>query len=120
MKITVKNRQTEVVIEDGETKTDTNSNLIYYNQKYILELLEKIFKEIVLKTGFKIQKSSLCFTKPFDLLWAKIFKNHPFNDALFIKIDNLLGRFFSFNYSYHSKNTFQKIGSACIFFVLKK
>lgn len=46
MKITVKNRQTEVVIEDGETKTDTNSNLIYYNQKYLLELLDKIFKEI--------------------------------------------------------------------------
>jgi SAM-dependent methyltransferase len=39
---------------------------------------KKIFKEIVLKTGFKIQKSSLCFTKPFDLLWAKIFKNHLF------------------------------------------
>ena len=46
MKIIVKHRQTEVVIEDGETKTDTNSNLIYYNQKYILELLDKIFKEI--------------------------------------------------------------------------
>jgi hypothetical protein len=46
MKIIVKHKNTEVVIEDGETKTDTNSNLIYYNQKYILELLEKIFKEI--------------------------------------------------------------------------
>ncbi len=46
MKITVKNRQTEVVIEDGETKTDTNSNLIYYNQKYLLELLDKIFNHI--------------------------------------------------------------------------
>lgn len=46
MKIIVKHRQTEVVIEDGETKTDTNSNLIYYNQKYLLELLDKIFKEI--------------------------------------------------------------------------
>ena len=81
---------------------------------------KKIFKEIVLKTGFKIQKSSLCFTKPFDILWAKIFKNHPYNDVLFVKLDNLLGRFFSFNYSYHSKNTIQKIGAACIFFVLKK
>ena len=46
MKIIVKHKNTEVVIEDGETKTDTNSNLIYYNQKYLLELLDKIFKEI--------------------------------------------------------------------------
>lgn len=46
MKIIVKNKNTEVVIEDGDTKTDTNSNLIYYNQKYLLELLDKIFKEI--------------------------------------------------------------------------
>jgi hypothetical protein len=46
MKIIVKHKHTEVVIDDGETKTDTNSNLIYYNQKYLLELLDKIFKEI--------------------------------------------------------------------------
>jgi hypothetical protein len=46
MKIIVKHKNTEVVIEDGETKTDTNSNLIYYNQKYILELLDKIFNHI--------------------------------------------------------------------------
>ena len=46
MRIVVKHKNTEVVIEDGETKTDTNSNLIYYNQKYLLELLDKIFKEI--------------------------------------------------------------------------
>jgi hypothetical protein len=46
MKIIVKHKNTEVVIEDGEAKTSTNSNLIYYNQQYILELLEKIFKEI--------------------------------------------------------------------------
>jgi hypothetical protein len=46
MKIKVRHNETEVVIEDGETKTSTNSNLIYYNQKYLLELLDKIFKEI--------------------------------------------------------------------------
>jgi len=46
MRIVVKHKNTEVVIEDGETKTDTNSNLIYYNQKYLLELLDNIFKEI--------------------------------------------------------------------------
>lgn len=46
MKIKVRHNETEVIIEDGEPKTSTNSNLIYYNQKYILELLEKIFKEI--------------------------------------------------------------------------
>lgn len=46
MRIVVKHKNTEVVIEDGETKTDTNSNLIYYNQKYLLELLEKIFNHI--------------------------------------------------------------------------
>jgi|688.fasta_scaffold340166_4 hypothetical protein len=46
MRIVVKHKNTEVVIEDGEAKTDTNSNLIYYNQKYLLELLEKIFNHI--------------------------------------------------------------------------
>jgi len=46
MKIIVKHNNTEVIIEDGEPKTSTNSNLIYYNQKYLLELLDKIFKEI--------------------------------------------------------------------------
>jgi len=46
MRIVVKHKNTEVVIEDGETKTDTNSNLIYYNQKYLLELLDKIFNHI--------------------------------------------------------------------------
>jgi hypothetical protein len=46
MKIIVKHNNTEVIIEDGEPKTSTNSNLIYYNQTYLLQLLEKIFKEI--------------------------------------------------------------------------
>lgn len=81
---------------------------------------KKIFYNIVSATGFKIIKSTLCFTKPFDLLWIKIFKNHPYNDKNYIILDRLLGRLFSFNYNYHSKNIFNKIGAACIYFVLKK
>jgi hypothetical protein len=47
MIIRVKHNHTEVIVEDDGLRTDTNYNLIYYNQKYLLELLTKIADEII-------------------------------------------------------------------------
>jgi hypothetical protein len=46
MKIRVKHLQTEIIVEDDGVRTDTNNNLIYYNQKYIIELLEAMANQI--------------------------------------------------------------------------
>ena len=47
MKLTVKHEKTEIVVEDDGLRTDTNYNLIHYNQNYILQLLEEITKTII-------------------------------------------------------------------------
>lgn len=47
MKITVKHRGTEVVIEDEEFDQKDNRALIYNNQTYLLTLLEKISEQII-------------------------------------------------------------------------
>ena len=47
MKVTVKHRGTEVVIEDEEFDQKDNRSLIYNNQTYLLSLLEKISEQII-------------------------------------------------------------------------
>jgi hypothetical protein len=47
MKLTVKHQKTEIIIEDDGLRTDTNYNLIYHNQSYILQLLEEITEMII-------------------------------------------------------------------------
>jgi len=47
MKITVKHEKTEITISDEGLRTDTNFNLIYYNQDYILKLLKEITEKII-------------------------------------------------------------------------
>jgi hypothetical protein len=47
MKLTVKHYKTEIVIEDDGLRTDTNYNLINYNQSYILQLLKEITEMII-------------------------------------------------------------------------
>ena len=47
MKLTVKHRETEIIIEDDGLRTDTNYNLIYHNQGYILQLLKEITETII-------------------------------------------------------------------------
>jgi hypothetical protein len=52
MKLTVKHHKTEIVIEDPEVlRTDSNYNLIHYNQDYILKLLKEI-TEIIIKINY--------------------------------------------------------------------
>ena len=46
MKVRVKHKETEVEVSDELGKQDTYG-LIYYNQTYLLKLLEKIADEIV-------------------------------------------------------------------------
>jgi len=47
MKITVKHEKTEIIVQDEGLRTDTNFNLIYYNQDYILKLLKEITEKII-------------------------------------------------------------------------
>jgi hypothetical protein len=47
MKIRVKHKETEVIVEDDGLRTDTNSNLIYNNQQYIIELIKEIVENII-------------------------------------------------------------------------
>jgi hypothetical protein len=50
MKIRVKHKETEYIVEDDNTTKDYS--LIYYNQSYIIKLLEEITKNIIkLKDG---------------------------------------------------------------------
>jgi hypothetical protein len=46
MKIKVKHKETEFIIEDN-TSNDTNYNLVYYNQDYILKLIKEITDNIL-------------------------------------------------------------------------
>ena len=47
MKVTVKHRGTEVIVEDEEFDQKDNRSLIYNNQNYLLTLLEKIAEQIL-------------------------------------------------------------------------
>lgn len=46
MKIRVKHKETEFIVEDDGLRTDTNHNLIYYNSDYIIKLLKEITEHI--------------------------------------------------------------------------
>jgi hypothetical protein len=45
MKVTVKHRQTELCFEDN-TSNDTNYNIVYYNQDYVLKLIKEMIEHI--------------------------------------------------------------------------
>jgi hypothetical protein len=47
MKIIVKHKETEFIVEDDGVRTDTNNNLIFYNREYILNLLKAITENII-------------------------------------------------------------------------
>jgi transcriptional regulator of NAD metabolism len=53
MKIRVKHKETEVIVEDDGLRIDTNYNLINYNQDYIIRLIKEITENII-----KIQQSN--------------------------------------------------------------
>ena len=46
MKIRVKHKETEFIVEDDGLRTDTNYGLIYYNQSYVLNLLKAMTENI--------------------------------------------------------------------------
>ena len=56
MKVTVKHRGTEVVVEDENYVEKDNRSLIYHNQKYVLDLLEKIVEQIIRLQTQEIEK----------------------------------------------------------------
>ena len=47
MKVRVKHKETEVEVSDEGGKVNDTYGLIYYNQTYLLNLLEKIANQIV-------------------------------------------------------------------------
>ena len=47
MKIKVKHKETEFIIEDNCEREDTNYNLIYLNKDYILILIKEITDNIL-------------------------------------------------------------------------
>ena len=47
MKIRVKHKETELIVEDDGLRTDTNYGLIHYNQDYILNLLKAMTENII-------------------------------------------------------------------------
>jgi hypothetical protein len=47
MKIRVKHKEIEFVVEDDGLRTDTNYGLIYYNHEYILNLLKAMTENIM-------------------------------------------------------------------------
>jgi hypothetical protein len=51
MKIRVKHKETEFIIEDDAPRTDTNYNLINLNQSYIISLLKEITENLIQLNG---------------------------------------------------------------------
>ena len=51
MKIRVKHKETELIVEDDGLRTDTNYGLIHYNQDYILNLLKEMTDNIIKVQG---------------------------------------------------------------------
>jgi hypothetical protein len=47
MKIRVKHKEIEFVVEDDGLRTDTNYGLVYYNHEYILNLLKAMTENIM-------------------------------------------------------------------------
>ena len=51
MKIRVKHKETEFIVEDDAQRTDTNNNLIYFNKDYIINLLKEITENLIKLNG---------------------------------------------------------------------
>jgi len=47
MKIRVKHKETELIVEDDGLRTDTNYGLIYYNHEYVLKVLKAMTENII-------------------------------------------------------------------------
>ena len=47
MKIRVKHKETEFIFEDDGNRTDTFYNLIYHNNTFIFNVIEKISQHII-------------------------------------------------------------------------
>jgi hypothetical protein len=51
MKIRVKHKETEFIVEDDAPRTDTNNSLIYFNKDYIINLLKEITENLIKLNG---------------------------------------------------------------------
>lgn len=47
MKITIRHKHTELIIEDDNFELKDNRSLIYNNQDYVIKLLQKMTDEII-------------------------------------------------------------------------
>lgn len=79
----------------------------------------KIFDKIIVDSGFKVIKKNYHEFPLIGKLWT-IFNIQVFNNSLFMIIDRILSKIFSFNTKYHRTNLFEKIGPCYVFYVLGK
>jgi SAM-dependent methyltransferase len=80
----------------------------------------RIFNRVYKRLKFRRVNTALCFTKPFDLLAARMFKIHPHNETWYVRVDEILGRIFRFNLTYHAKSNIRKLRPSCLAGVLQK
>ena len=78
----------------------------------------KILREIIKKNNFEIVSERLVL---FPLLRRIDFGNYIGGNSVFwVKVDSLLGHFFSWNNKYHATNFLHKIRPQSVFYVLRK
>jgi SAM-dependent methyltransferase len=79
-----------------------------------LKIFDKIIQEEKLKIVYKAR-----VLHPFTRRGFGILKN-PFNNKIAVKIDNILGKIFSFNKKYHATKWYHKLQPQSVFYILKK
>ena len=47
MRIRVKHKETEFIVEDDDLRTDTYNNLIHFNQEYVIKLIKEMTDNII-------------------------------------------------------------------------
>ena len=80
------------------------------------------FRETISKVGFNIIHENRCFTMNSFLQrsYSKISSKKLESSYLYLFIDKILSKLFSFNIHYFPKNKWQRIAPQCVFFVVKK
>lgn len=79
----------------------------------------KIFREIIKKNNFSIEKETIWNFSILPHIFKKVV-NHLYNNKYMTKLDILLSKLFTWNYRYHAVGTIKKIRPTSIFYILKK
>lgn len=80
----------------------------------------KVFREIIHKTGFRIEKEAIWNFRPLSKLVNVFYKKSIFNNTLLSHLDLFFSKIFLFNYRYHSKSWWHKMMPSSVFYILSK